>query len=246
MKFRVVRAAAALLCAPAAWCAVTPTPSPRVQGPLQAYEHSARSGSVRAQAVLGQMYLSGAVTGVDEARAFFWLERAARQGDLESQTAIADMYAEGRGVARDYQQAAQWYSKAEPRSAYAAWRLGRLYEEGQGVSASCDRAAKLYGRAAAAGLSAAQNSLANLYIAGLGVSVDYARALKLYLAAAAQGYADAELNLAGMYFQGLGVRRDYRIAYAWAHRASMHHARDASAFIEEIGKKLTTRVSRNR
>src|SRR5579884_1168370 len=110
MKLRVVvRAGAALAYAAAA--AAAPT-LPHSEPPAAPYEGLAASGNVRAQAVLGRLYVDGELVPRDDVRGFHWLLCAARQGDVESQTAVADLYRQGRGVRQDYEEAAHWYGIA--------------------------------------------------------------------------------------------------------------------------------------
>ena len=68
---------------------------------------------------------------------------------------------------------------------------------------------------AAAGIAAAQLTLAMLHETGRGIARDEAQAARWYAEAAAQGMAEARLRLGIMYAEGRGVAADKARAHLW-------------------------------
>lgn len=83
---------------------------------------AAENGYVRAQTVLGSLYLSSSFE--NHAEAVRWYSLAAKQGDADAQFNLANLYYEGYGVAQDYVQAHMWFNIAAT-SGYAAARENR-------------------------------------------------------------------------------------------------------------------------
>jgi len=208
--------------------------APRAAGGLEEYRRLAEGGSVQAERITGEFYLSQRRV----ADALLWLRRAAEHGDIDAQVAVGDLYLDGPSVLRDTSAAARWYERAaSSESAEALWKLGRLYENGEGVEADAEKAVELYQRAATLGSAQAQNSLGNLSL----LASDHAGAQEWYRRAAEQGLGEAYLNLAGMYVEGLGVARDYTEALRLARVALDLQTPDAKPFLEEILRR--TRIS---
>jgi hypothetical protein len=71
----------------------------------------AEKGNVKAQGLLGQIYLRG--EGVrDYQQALKWCRLAANQGDVNAQANLGLMYGRGKGVDPDYHEAVKWYRLA--------------------------------------------------------------------------------------------------------------------------------------
>lgn len=82
----------------------------------------ADSGNAAAQALLGEMHLTGRGAAKDYAAALECLRAAAEQGDADAQRNLGMMYEAGLGGERDPLLAAKWYGRAmkqgDPFSAY--------------------------------------------------------------------------------------------------------------------------------
>lgn len=95
----------------------------------------ARSGHMRAQNQLGNLYRGGLGVPRDPARSFRWMRRAARQGHAPSQFVLGHMLDAGMGVERDPERAFKWYRLAAsglagvPRRVEARRHAERLAEE---------------------------------------------------------------------------------------------------------------------
>jgi TPR repeat protein len=90
---------------------------------------AAERGDQNAAAALGSVYLRGAGTDQDTAKALYWYERAGPRGWY----AIAAIYDKGLGVPRDAEKAAEYYRRAAEwrDDPLAMYRLGTLYAEGR-------------------------------------------------------------------------------------------------------------------
>jgi len=72
------------------------------------FKYLAHSGHVRAQYLLGLLYVNG--QGVEQApeQGVDWLKRAAENGYYLAAAELGQIYASGRGVAMDSEEAAKW------------------------------------------------------------------------------------------------------------------------------------------
>jgi hypothetical protein len=105
----------------------------------------ADQGNVRAQSMVGTMYLNGwgvtenLETGLD------WIRKAADQGEAGAQSELGSSYLNGRGIERDYAQAMNWFVKAaNQEDSFAQHSIGEMYEKGLGVPKSRDKAKQWY------------------------------------------------------------------------------------------------------
>ena len=86
-------------------------------------------------------------------------------------------------------------------------------------------------QAAAAGHSAAQNTLGIRYARGIDVIQDYDKAREYWEQSAAQGDPEAQTNLGILYREGMGVTQDPAAARAWFEKAA---AQDFTAAKEAL------------
>ncbi|MEM9965359.1 MAG: tetratricopeptide repeat protein, partial [Asticcacaulis sp.] len=78
-----------------------------------AFEKAAEKGNVRAQTILGALYVTGGNgLAVDYRKAVSWLRKAADAGSADAQSLLAALHNEGNGVARDPHKARQLYTQA--------------------------------------------------------------------------------------------------------------------------------------
>ena len=75
----------------------------------------AEQGVVRAQSLLGNLYISGLGVPQDDAEAVKWYRLAAEQGQAGAQEILGLLYEKGRGVKQDLVQAHAWYDIAAVR-----------------------------------------------------------------------------------------------------------------------------------
>jgi uncharacterized protein len=94
----------------------------------------AKTGSVRAQTMLADIYLQGKGVIKDPAKAAYWMEMAAKQGDVTAQFNIAMMYGRGDGVTANSETAFQWFLKAaEQKDIAAQYKVALHYRDGIGA-----------------------------------------------------------------------------------------------------------------
>ena len=106
---------------------------------VEYFTKSAEMGDMRAQAALGEAYVSP-----NPKASVTWYTKAAEQGDARSQYKLARAYAEGRGVPRDMNRYAEWLKKAAAQNmAEAQSELG-LYELSGEYGARAGRRAQTY------------------------------------------------------------------------------------------------------
>ncbi|MGD8589977.1 MAG: hypothetical protein PVG22_14220 [Chromatiales bacterium] len=74
------------------------------------FKHLANGGHVRAQYLLGLLYLNGQGVGENTERAIDWLKRSAQNGYYLAAVELGQIYGSGRGVAMDSEEAARWIS----------------------------------------------------------------------------------------------------------------------------------------
>lgn len=176
---------------------------------------AARAGDTQAQTALGQRYLEGGDTQLqNHAEAAIWFARAAEAGDATAQNALGKLYFTGLGVARDAATALRWLDAAAQSGVPEyIYDLATVLDTDP-VLADPARAAALYARAQQAGHVPAAVSLGVLHQNGTGVAQDYARAKALYEIGVAAGDARAHNNLGLLYVRGHGVEQDYARAAA--------------------------------
>jgi TPR repeat protein len=114
-----------------------------------------------------------------------------------------------------------WLDAAYTGDVDLQFNIGLLHESGLLGEIDYEKAIRWYRPAAARGLPAAQNRLADLAIQGLGMEPDTDLGLDLLTKAAEAGYAPAQNNLAMVYENGAHVLASADLASLWYHRAAL-------------------------
>jgi len=101
----------------------------------------AQAGKPRAQYDLGNMYLKGQGTSINEKKAFEWIKKSAAQGYLKAQFKVGFMYLKGLGIGKKYREAEKWLRKAANKNyAPAQYYLAGMYRDGQYLNKNYDKA----------------------------------------------------------------------------------------------------------
>ncbi|MDB3869986.1 sel1 repeat family protein [Candidatus Thioglobus sp.] len=184
---------------------------------LTKLEKSAKSGDVRAQFSLANVYHNGIGVKTDEKLAFYWYKQVAEQGYASAQFNIANGYYHGIGTTQDLTKAQIWYEKAaEQDFVNAQYNLAVMYRRGEGTEVDNELAFHWYERAAQLGYGVAQLTLAKLYEEGVGTEQDDSLAQVWYLKAANQYDPEAQFHLADFYHK----RSHYAQAVYYYRKAS--------------------------
>lgn len=149
----------------------------------------AEAGDVRAQTVLGWMYLSGSRVPEDHVKGFEWIEKAAAQNDSDALFLLGGIYYDPIGVPQDYIKARRLFeASAEQDNHFAQFFLGVIYENGSGVKKDDVKAREWYEKSAVQENSSASYKLGLFYEEGKGgLKQDYAKAREWYKKAAELG-----------------------------------------------------------
>lgn len=167
---------------------------------LTKLEKSAKSGDVRSQFSLANMYHNGIGVKIDEKLAFYWYMQVAQQGFASAQFNVASGYYHGIGTAKNLEKSLDWYEKSAQQDFIAAqYNLAVMYRRGEGSQVDNKEAFHWYERAAKLGYGTAQLTLAKLYEEGVGVAQDNNLAEKWYLKATNQYDPEAQFHLAEFY-----------------------------------------------
>lgn len=138
----------------------------------------AEQGDVRAQAILGQLYMNGYGVEKNYAEALPWLRLAAEKSHPQAQFDLGQMYSGGHGVSMDRAEASRWILlSAEQGHAHAQFSIGGRFCVGQGVPKNEAECVKWVRLAAEQGLPNAQRRLGDLYARGAYVGKDEVAAL---------------------------------------------------------------------
>ena len=106
----------------------------------------------KAQARLGEMYMTGRGVEKDVKEAFKLFSEAANRGSIVAQYRIGEMYYKGIGVKKNYVEAAKWYRKAASKGHKdAAYELGVMYVDGIGVKKDNSEAIKWFNKSGRGG-----------------------------------------------------------------------------------------------
>jgi len=118
----------------------------------------AEAGKTRSQYDIGNMYLKGQGTGIDEAKAFNWFNKAATSGHVKSQFKVGLMLLEGTGVKKNYAKAENWLRKsANKKYAPAQYYLAGMYRDGKYLTKNYDKSLFWYKKAKQNGFWKAAN-----------------------------------------------------------------------------------------
>ncbi|MBF0445699.1 MAG: sel1 repeat family protein [Magnetococcales bacterium] len=172
------------------------------------YLKRAQNGEIRAQLVLGNLFLHGEGIFQKPENAFKWFHQAALNGDKLAQFNLGTLYQEGVGTIVDNQKALKWFLKVvEPdtggdktglSSEILAWthlKLGLIYYEGNGTPVNYTEAMKWFKIASYNNHAFGQYMTGLMYGAGRGVEKDDQLAIYWLKTAADQGFESAKAAL---------------------------------------------------
>ena len=159
--------------------------------PRAAFENMQKAAAMDfgpAETRLGEFYLAGVGTAVDNAKAAELFDRAAFHGDPEGEFALGTVYRDGLGVSRDQAMALKLFMRAaEKDNRDAEYALGLANEKGEGIEQDLPQAAKWYRKSAEQGHPDAALHLAQLYWAGSVGKPDQVAALEWVILAEKTG-----------------------------------------------------------
>ena len=145
-----------------------------------------------AETRLGQFYLSGTGTPVDNKKAAEVFDRAAFHGDPAGEYELAKLYNTGTGVERDQTMAIKLFTRAADRDLpEAEFALGVASELGEGAPQDLPQAVKWYRKSAEQGFSMAQLRLAKMIWTGAAGKQNQVAALEWALLAERSGLKEA-------------------------------------------------------
>lgn len=177
--------------------------------------------SVRAQSILGMIYLTGE-DGMarDYAKARQWLSLAAAGEESQAQHHLGVMYQFGRGGPADMRRAVAWYERAA-RQGYPASlnNLGVFYKTGKNLPKDVKKAREYFERAHAGGNLDATMNLGDMLFLGRGVPVEREKAVALYKQAAEAAHAPSQCRYARALRHGEGVAANAAESDAWLAKA---------------------------
>jgi len=118
----------------------------------------AEAGKTRSQYDIGNMYLKGQGTGINEQKAFSWFNKAAASGHVKSQFKVGLMLLNGTGVKRDYAKAEKWLRKAAKQNyAPGQYHYAIMYRDGKFLAKNYNKSLFWLKRAKDNGYWKAQN-----------------------------------------------------------------------------------------
>jgi uncharacterized protein len=169
---------------------------PDIGRAIHYYEKAADLGSARAEAILGNIFATGAQGKPDYEQAVKWYRRAADQGQPDAQFGLAVRYALGQGLPVDLQEALRLFTAAADQGhAGAEYNLATMYEEGNGTPADLSLAAHYYQPAADQGIPQAQFRLGILLASNKESRSDRVSAYKWLMLADTKESSSALSNL---------------------------------------------------
>jgi len=181
----------------------------------------AKQGNVKAESLVGRMYVFGLGVPQDLNAALTWSLLAGQQGDPLSQNILGVIYENGWGVARDQDKAVDWYKKSAAQNfLFAQKNLADLYFlRGTGKNKNIKEAANLYQLAAENGDEKSPVMLSALY-KKLGGSQNIKKAFSVLVEYADKGNILAMAALGDEYYYGSNVEKNYPEAAKWYELAS--------------------------
>jgi len=149
-------------------------------------EKSAKLGNIKAQYLLGKLWLE---TGTgDPLKAVAWIEKAADGGNASAQYALAKLYCEGIHLDKNMQKVLELFTlSAEQKNEYAEYQLGKLYLSDEDVPKDVEAAIRWITASAEQGNQFAQYTLGKLYFFDGNVPRDKEKSLYCLTASATQG-----------------------------------------------------------
>ena len=188
----------------------------------------AKEGDVRAEFLVGKMYMLGCGVTKNYKEALNWYMKAANSNFAPAYNNIGVLYNEGWGVHQDYFEAIKWFRKAADEGvSMAQTNIGKAYLYGLGVDIDYKEAQKWLKMAADQDDANAQMFLGFLYQSYYGSFSDCEIAAFWYEKSANQGNVMAQYNLASLYYNGLGVKLDYKKAAMWYGKAAEQNLAEA-------------------
>jgi hypothetical protein len=157
---------------------------------------AAAAGDPAAQFEIASRFAEGRGVAVDNAQAFYWLQRAAMHGHGLAQYRLGIAFERGSGVASDPERAKAWYRRAAEQGVVRAMHNLAVLTIGQEPRpGDYATAARWFTAAANRGLVDSQFNLGLLYEDGLGVARDLTAAYQWYALAARAGDPEASQRL---------------------------------------------------
>jgi len=145
-----------------------------------------------AETRLGQFYLTGIGTPVDNKKAAELFDRAAFHGDAAGEYELGKLYNTGTGVERDQTMAIKLFTRAAAKDLpEAEFALGVASELGEGAPQDLPQAVKWYRKSAEQGFSMAQLRLAKMIWTGAAGKQNQVAALEWALLAERSGLKEA-------------------------------------------------------
>jgi hypothetical protein len=157
---------------------------------------AAAAGDPGAQFEIASRFAEGRGVAVDNAQAFYWLQRAAMHGHGLAQYRLGTAFERGSGTASDPERAKAWYRRAAEQGVVRAMHNLAVLTIGQEPRpGDYATAARWFAAAANRGLVDSQFNLGLLCEDGLGVARDLTAAYQWYALAARAGDPEASRRL---------------------------------------------------
>lgn len=195
---------------------------------LSLFQKAAELGSVSAQYIVGNRYMSGTGVTKDIHKAIHWFEKAAHQGNARAQNSLGNIYKTGQGVMPDIEQAFFWYEKARDNGGNSS-RADFLNEALEEVAENNPK--KFIQKVDMSGVKSYEQRcldenasscfiLGNAYFLGAGIKKNYKESIKWLEKAAIKKHKRAQYTLGFMYEKGWGVKYDLEQAFIWYEQAA--------------------------
>ena len=170
--------------------------APDPKAAFQTMQKSAAMDYTRAEILLGQFYLTGTGTPVDNAKAVEMFEHAAYQGDPRGDYQLGRLYRTGTSVPKDQAMAMKLFTRAADKDLpEAEYALGVESQLGEGTDKDLQEALKWYRKSAELGFAEAERKLANLYWDGSAGKQDQVAALQWAILAEKSGLKEAAADV---------------------------------------------------
>lgn len=133
----------------------------------------AEKGDVRAQAQLGELYITTGKSDQDRREGVKWIKAAAEKGNAIAQYNLGNFFLDGKLVPLDHKAAMDWLLKAAAQNVpEAQLNIASMFADGEGVPQDFKEAANWLKLAASNGNNDAQIALGRAYAQGIGVEKD--------------------------------------------------------------------------
>lgn len=195
-------------------------------------EFQASLGKVKAQAMIGKIYLYGLKnTPVNYDKAIKWLTKAEKAGNASAMCDMGYCYANGYGVSKNSKKAWEQFQKAANNGYSRAYVIiGNCYFIGSENVEQNDRdAAENWQTAARLGDVIGLYKLGLCYKYGIGVEQNETDAVKWLTKSAKKDYGKAQYELGNYYY----FAGDYKTAYKWLSKSKKNGVSEAKKMIDE-------------